>query len=232
MYTLFSVDDHIVEPSHVWTDRVPAESRDKAPHVVEVDGRRTWEWEGGREPTMGLDAVAGEPREEWGTEPARFEDMTPGCCDPEERAGSAVQRHLRQRRVPDAPWLRRSQVRDVRGQGPVARLRAGLERLRGGRVVRGGARHVRPHAHPGGLGRDGMAASTDVPVLYGHSRYFPLARMNMLPDLDTEPGTEYAPVPRLKETEFADTVLFLASDEARYTTGVTLPVDAGNTNKP
>jgi predicted TIM-barrel fold metal-dependent hydrolase len=86
MYTLFSVDDHIVEPSHVWTDRVPAKYRDKAPHVVEVDGRQAWEWEGGRELTMGLNAVAGKPREEWGMEPARFEDMIPGCYDPVERA--------------------------------------------------------------------------------------------------------------------------------------------------
>src|SRR3979411_2176968 len=37
VYTLFSVEDHIVEPSHVWTDRVPAKFKDRAPHVVEVD---------------------------------------------------------------------------------------------------------------------------------------------------------------------------------------------------
>jgi NAD(P)-dependent dehydrogenase (short-subunit alcohol dehydrogenase family) len=78
----------------------------------------------------------------------------------------------------------------------------------------------------------GMGASSDVPELYGRSRYFPLAGMNVLPDLDTEPGGEFAPVPGLREVEIANAVLFLASDEARYITGVTLPVDAGNTNKP
>ena len=86
MYTLFSVDDHIVEPAHVWVDRVASQYRDRVPHVVEVDGRQIWEWEGGRELTMGLNAVAGKPREEWGMEPARFEDMIPGCYDPHERA--------------------------------------------------------------------------------------------------------------------------------------------------
>jgi hypothetical protein len=85
-YPLFSVDDHIVEPAHVWVDRVAAKDRDRVPHVVEVDGRQLWMWEGGRELTMGLNAVAGKPREEWGMEPARFEDMIPGCYDPHERA--------------------------------------------------------------------------------------------------------------------------------------------------
>ncbi len=35
---------------------------------------------------MGLNAVAGKPREQWGMEPARFDDMLPGCYDPHERA--------------------------------------------------------------------------------------------------------------------------------------------------
>ncbi len=71
MYTLFSVDDHIVEPRDVWSTRVPAKYRDRAPHVVEEDGRETWVWDGGSELTMGLNAVAGKPREQWGVEPAR-----------------------------------------------------------------------------------------------------------------------------------------------------------------
>jgi len=86
MYTLFSVDDHIVEPRDVWSKRVPARYRDRAPHVVEEDGREMWVWDGGSELTMGLNAVAGKPREEWGVEPARFSDMIPGCYDPDERA--------------------------------------------------------------------------------------------------------------------------------------------------
>ena len=35
---LISVDDHVLEPSHLWTDRVAAKDRDRAPHqVVEGD---------------------------------------------------------------------------------------------------------------------------------------------------------------------------------------------------
>src|SRR3954465_5546492 len=86
MFKLFSVDDHIVEPAGVWVDRVPSALRDRVPHVVEADGKQVWEGEGGAEPTMGLNAVAGRPREEWGMEPARFTDMIPGCYDPKERA--------------------------------------------------------------------------------------------------------------------------------------------------
>ncbi len=86
MLKLFSVDDHIVEPADVWSKRVPARYKDRAPHVVERDGRQIWEWEGGSEQTMGLNAVAGKPREQWGMEPTRFEDMIPGCYDPKERA--------------------------------------------------------------------------------------------------------------------------------------------------
>ena len=33
-------------------------------------------------PTIGLNAVAGKPPEEWGMDPVRYEDMIPGCYDP------------------------------------------------------------------------------------------------------------------------------------------------------
>ena len=85
MYTLFSVDDHIIEPADVWTSRMASSWGDKVPHVVEEDGREYWVWDGGKDVTMGLNAVAGKKREEWGMEPARFSDMIPGCYDPVQR---------------------------------------------------------------------------------------------------------------------------------------------------
>lgn len=94
MYRLFSVDDHIIEHARVWTDRVPARFRDVAPHVVEADGREYWEYEGRRAPTMGLNAVAGKPMEEWGMEPARFTDMIPGCYDPAARAKDLLSNNI------------------------------------------------------------------------------------------------------------------------------------------
>jgi NAD(P)-dependent dehydrogenase (short-subunit alcohol dehydrogenase family) len=52
----------------------------------------------------------------------------------------------------------------------------------------------------------------------------------------TTPGVVEAmanvlPVPMLEAADIANTVVFLCSDEGRYITGVTLPVDAGVTNK-
>jgi (+)-trans-carveol dehydrogenase len=39
------------------------------------------------------------------------------------------------------------------------------------------------------------------------------------------------PVPWVEVDDVSNAILFLASDEARYITGVTLPVDAGFANK-
>jgi predicted TIM-barrel fold metal-dependent hydrolase len=86
MFELFSVDDHIIEPADVWASRLPERYRDAGPHVVEDAGREYWEYEGRRNDTMGLNAVAGKPREEWGLEPIRFTDMIPSCFDPTLRA--------------------------------------------------------------------------------------------------------------------------------------------------
>ena len=33
-YRIISVDDHVVEPPDLWTSRLPAKFRDRAPHVV------------------------------------------------------------------------------------------------------------------------------------------------------------------------------------------------------
>jgi SDR family mycofactocin-dependent oxidoreductase len=86
--------------------------------------------------------------------------------------------------------------------------------------------------HPTGVNSPGMGQSSDLSDVYMASRYFPMAGLNMLPNLDAPLSAEYAPVPVLEMGEISSAVLFLASDEARYITGVTLPVDAGNTNKP
>src|SRR3954452_14050118 len=94
MFKLFSVDDHIVEPAGVWVDRVPSALSNRVPHVVEAGGKQVWEWEVCVEPTMGLNAVAGKPREEWGMEPARFDDMIPGCRSEEHTSELQSRPHL------------------------------------------------------------------------------------------------------------------------------------------
>ena len=40
------------------------------------------------------------------------------------------------------------------------------------------------------------------------------------------------PIPLLQPQDVSNAVVWLMSDQAKWITGVTLPVDAGNTNKP
>ncbi len=87
---LISVDDHLVEPPHLWQDRLPAKYRDAGPRIVQVAGADgqisdVWLYEGRTYPQIGLNAVAGKPPTEFGTEPMRYTDMIPGCYEPEAR---------------------------------------------------------------------------------------------------------------------------------------------------
>src|SRR5712672_843359 len=67
---LVSVDDHAVEPPHMFDGRLPAEYVDVAPRVVRKDdGSDVWAYEGREIPNIGLNAVAGRPPEEYGMEP-------------------------------------------------------------------------------------------------------------------------------------------------------------------
>jgi NAD(P)-dependent dehydrogenase (short-subunit alcohol dehydrogenase family) len=43
--------------------------------------------------------------------------------------------------------------------------------------------------------------------------------------------TNALPVPMIEPVDVSNAIAWLVSDEARYVTGVTLPVDAGFTNK-
>ncbi|MFM2073034.1 MAG: putative Amidohydrolase domain [Actinomycetota bacterium] len=83
---LVSVDDHVIEPPTMFDAHIPEKYRDQAPKVKEADdGSQYWEFEGGRAPNMGLNAVAGCPPEEYGLNPLRFDQMRPGCYDIHER---------------------------------------------------------------------------------------------------------------------------------------------------
>ena len=83
---LVSVDDHVVEPAHLFEGRVAAKYRDAAPRVERTpDGSDVWTFNGTVIPNVGLNAVAGRPREEYGVEPTAFDEMRPGCYDVDER---------------------------------------------------------------------------------------------------------------------------------------------------
>lgn len=84
-HQIVSVDDHLVEHPKVWQDRLPAKYREQGPRIIEVDDKHLWSYDGAVFPTIGLNAVAGKPKEEWGMDPVRYEDMIPGCYEPNAR---------------------------------------------------------------------------------------------------------------------------------------------------
>ena len=80
--TIISVDDHLIEPPDMFEGRMPAALVDRAPYVDELpDGKQVWFYEGHIYANIVLNAVVGRPKEEWSMEPARFDEMRPGCYD-------------------------------------------------------------------------------------------------------------------------------------------------------
>ncbi len=82
-YTLISVDDHLVEPPHMFEGRLPASFQARAPRVIETDeGHQAWQFEDRRYTQVGINAVAGRKPDRAGrTEPFRFDHMRRGCWD-------------------------------------------------------------------------------------------------------------------------------------------------------
>ena len=81
-----SVDDHIIEPPHLWQSRLPAAYRERGPRVVELeDGTEAWLYE-----DQVIQTVRGNTRTLPGFDDdplgvARFSEMRPGCYDPSAR---------------------------------------------------------------------------------------------------------------------------------------------------
>jgi predicted TIM-barrel fold metal-dependent hydrolase len=85
-HTVISVDDHVVEPPHMFEGRLPAALQDRAPKIVETRrGHQVWEFEGERYWQVGMNAVAGRRAESVQLEPFRFDQMRPGCFDVDAR---------------------------------------------------------------------------------------------------------------------------------------------------
>jgi predicted TIM-barrel fold metal-dependent hydrolase len=83
---LVSVDDHLVEPPTLFDAHIPERYRDQAPRVVRNDdGSDVWVFGDAVIPNIGLNAVAGRPKEEYGIEPTAFEEIRAGCWDIHER---------------------------------------------------------------------------------------------------------------------------------------------------
>jgi predicted TIM-barrel fold metal-dependent hydrolase len=84
-----SADDHLIEPPHLWVDRVPARYREDCPRIVEKDGREAWLYEGELTyiPMGSCRALPGFDPAGYPPAPgtARFDEIRPGCYDPVER---------------------------------------------------------------------------------------------------------------------------------------------------
>jgi predicted TIM-barrel fold metal-dependent hydrolase len=83
---LVSVDDHVVEPPHVFEGRLPKKYQDRAPRLItNDDGSQIWTFEDEVVTYIGLNAVAGRPPEEYGVDPTSYSGMREGCYDIHER---------------------------------------------------------------------------------------------------------------------------------------------------
>ena len=82
---LVSIDDHVIEPPDMFKNHLPARWAADAPHVVSDKGGEHWVFQGRPSGTMGLNAVVGWPKEEWGFNPASFSEIRPGAHDVDER---------------------------------------------------------------------------------------------------------------------------------------------------
>ncbi|MBY8856793.1 amidohydrolase [Nocardia sp. CA2R105] len=83
---LVSVDDHVIEPAHLFQGRVPRKYRDLAPRFVRrEDGTMAWLYDGHTILNTALNAVAGRPPSEFGREPTRIEEIRTGCYDIHDR---------------------------------------------------------------------------------------------------------------------------------------------------
>jgi predicted TIM-barrel fold metal-dependent hydrolase len=111
---IVSVDDHVVEPPTVWSDRLPAKYQEAGPRIVRapmgeitfVGGKLTvkpgtegaptdwWHYEELRRPLLRLDSAAGVPRDEVTMKGITYEDMRPGSYQVKPRLEDMDVNHL------------------------------------------------------------------------------------------------------------------------------------------
>jgi predicted TIM-barrel fold metal-dependent hydrolase len=102
---VISADDHIVEPPHLWTSRLPKRYLDVGPRIVrqrieplnrpnmklqvteaaDGDWADVWHYEHVRLPLVLQAAAVGFPRDEQDLRAVTFDEIRPGCYDPAAR---------------------------------------------------------------------------------------------------------------------------------------------------
>ncbi|NNN29271.1 mycofactocin-coupled SDR family oxidoreductase [Streptomyces sp. S3(2020)] len=116
-----------------------------------------------------------------------------------------------------------SSAAGIRGHVPYAHYVAAKHGVVG--LMKALSNELAPHrvrvntVHPTGVSDTGISVGVPVEELAAREPLFALAAMNPL-------------APCVEPRDVSNAVLFLASDEARYVTGLQFTVDAGSTNKP
>lgn len=82
---IISIDDHVIEPPDAFLRHYPEAKRDRAPRIIDKNGADVWLWNDTVYPSIGLNAVVGRPRSEYGMEPTRFDQLRRGTYDPKAR---------------------------------------------------------------------------------------------------------------------------------------------------
>ncbi len=83
---IISVDDHISEPPDMYDRHLTGSDLETAPKLrTSADGTNFWEYQGMRMPSVGLNAVAGRPFEEYGMEPTSLDQIRKGVYQVEAR---------------------------------------------------------------------------------------------------------------------------------------------------
>ena len=85
-FTVISVDDHLVEPPHLFEGRMPSHLADRAPYVRTTSkGHEIWVFDGQAYPQVGLNAVAGRSKRRLADGAGAVRPDAPGCWDPDAR---------------------------------------------------------------------------------------------------------------------------------------------------
>ena len=83
---IISVDDHISEPPGMFDKHLSGPDLESAPKLKQdANGKDFWEYQGMSFPSVGLNAVVGRPKEEYGMEPTALDQLRAGCYDVHER---------------------------------------------------------------------------------------------------------------------------------------------------
>src|SRR5271169_2159421 len=109
---IISVDDHVIEPAHVWQEYLPAAFRDRGPRLTRVKGRLRfeprhmafreqedgywadcWSFGGMLFPVTGGFAAVSFPRDQAHNRAVLFEDILPGCYDRAARLADMDRNH-------------------------------------------------------------------------------------------------------------------------------------------